>query len=171
MSRSGVDHDDLPLSGPWNRRRAENTPSADVADAVEVRDYGGEAELKDSPLSGSWNRQTSQIPIPVEDAEAEKNTRSMPRRKHNIPSKPEPEQGVQSIPASPYENTVVNPQEKFGDTLFVGSDNNDKLPAVNGSEIGRERAKILSLLSPSVLYSGIVMSEVLGKRGGRTRRR
>lgn len=158
MSRSGGDYDDLPLSGPWNRRRAENKPPADVPDAVEVRDYSGETELKDSPLTGSWNRQTSQIPIPVE--ETEKNTQSIPKRKHNVRSMPESEQGVRSIPASPHKITAVNPQEKPG------------LPAsVSCSQTGRENAIMRSLLSPSALYAGIVMSEVLGKRGGRTRRR
>ncbi|MFZ5631228.1 MAG: hypothetical protein ACOY40_00105 [Bacillota bacterium] len=148
------EYDDRPLPGPWNRRRREYPAP------------GSESSGDDLPLRGPWNRRQEPVPAPVE-VEPE---RSVPR----------PGEEKEYTPGIPVERTIT----VSGRAATAGEKvkNGDRGDAVrDGAEIpvpegrcpahGERRACMHRLFSPSGLYAGIVMAEILGGRGGRVSRR
>ncbi|MFZ5646662.1 MAG: hypothetical protein ACOY30_03475 [Bacillota bacterium] len=141
-----VPHEDKPLPGPWSRRREEyDTPRSDVPETAAGPEYGGRDQTEDTPP-----------PEPVRP-------RRRPVAAHR---RAEPEAG----PAGrTLEAAFACPPDVAGDQPAAAKKETE--PCVTPRQDQQYRNVLLrNMLSPSGLYAGIVMAEVLGSRGGRNGR-
>lgn len=163
MRDYGVVEDDLPLRGPWSRREESPRPAetlpADYNEGWETA--GGGESVEDSPLRGPWSRR-QEDPVPPE-GEGEFPRTEMERR----PAAQEPGGGPRTASV---EEAVKPAVEVAVFTPYV-PDVPDVQDARDSCPSGRRREPVKNLFTPRGVYHGIIMAEILGSRGGRSRRR
>ncbi|KJR98344.1 MAG: hypothetical protein VR68_10795 [Peptococcaceae bacterium BRH_c4a] len=171
--------DDRPLSGPWSRRPMEAPPKRNDFPGEEVEaGYGSRNEYDDASLPG---RNDS----PGRGAEAGNRSRSdyddAPK-----PNQWNPEREVSTLRREDPENNPVVHGHSFKIKSREPEDAVTEQRAIpecpreavceerpNGNDChdsGHPRALLNHLFSPSGIYAGIIMAEVLGSRGGRNGR-
>lgn len=149
MVKGREDYDDLPLPGPWNRRQTGKPPSETKTpvpdkqeDVLEKYETGTKDNKKDKEVII-----VREIETPAPDTE--------------------PVSAVKNPKGAPAETIGADDRKAAGG---AGESVRD-IPIQGGKSPGKGRLFLESILSPSTLYAGIIMSEVLGGRGGRSRRR
>ena len=148
-------YDDRPLQGPWSRRREEqqvppvkNTPEPDV-DVKGEESTGIEAWEENVP--GSGGRGGGYSPETMKEPPEKAVPRKAP---------------VAEKPVAAFEEAVSGGRQ-YPDTC-LRSDPDLHCP---GGERISQRFNLRQFFSPSGLYAGIIMAEVLQSRGGRSGRR
>ncbi|MCL5057073.1 MAG: hypothetical protein M1130_03580 [Actinobacteria bacterium] len=157
----GIVEDDLPLRGPWTRREDSSRPAGTgPADYTEGWETAGEGEgVEDSPLRGPWARRQ-------EDPEPREGEGELPRtERERRPAAPEPDAGRRTALVEETIKPDLAAAVPASHCRDVG-DVRDNCPGT-----GRRRAFLQNLCTPKGVYHGIIMAEVLGSRGGRSRRR
>lgn len=142
---SGEEQEDRPLSGPWSRRREEYAPRrGNVPETAAEPGYGGRDETEHTP-----------VPEPVRPR----------RRPAAVHRRAEPEGGPEERPLE----TVVAEPPDAGKLPVAGM--REAEPCIAPCQEQQYRNVLLrNMFSPSGLYAGIIMAEVLGGRGGRNGR-
>jgi len=182
--------DDRPLSGPWSRRPVEVPPERNDYPGQEVgAGYGSRNEYDDEPLQGPWGRRPAEAPperndSPVGGSEAGYRSRS---DYEDVPGPNQwnPEREVSTLRREVPENDSVvhghsfkikkrEPEEAGTEQRAIPECPREAVSEErpNGNycpDSGHPRAMLNHLFSPSGIYAGIVMAEVLGGRGGRNR--
>ncbi len=145
------EYDDLPLPGPWSRPRGGAA--------------GNEREEPDLPLPGPWDRRRG--PFPAEtgpDPETARRDGDADYAAAPPAREPEPVRG-----GAAFSGGAASP----GEMADAGGE--DRPPgAGEGRAPERRRAPadhLKKFFSPAGIYTGIVMAEILGPRGGRPGRR
>ncbi|MHB8917342.1 MAG: hypothetical protein ACYC4H_04910 [Desulfocucumaceae bacterium] len=139
-------YDDRPLQGPWSRRREEQqAPPVKNTPEPDV-DVKGE----DSTGIETWEEN-----VPGSEKMKEPPEKAVPRKA------PAAEK-----PAAAFEEVVSGGRQDPETCLKAGPD----LHCPGGERI-RQRFTLRQFFSPSGLYAGIIMAEVLQSRGGRRGRR
>ncbi|MFZ5642246.1 MAG: hypothetical protein ACOY46_01495 [Bacillota bacterium] len=136
------DPEDLPLSGPWNRRPMPSPAGGDMT-------LTKEENADDMPLQGPWRRREKPVPETVRTDPEEGFVR------HEEEKAPERMEGA----------------GRATDQRKIHRESVPDIPIASRAGRCRRKAFVHGLLSPQGLYNGIIMSEVLGNRGGRSRRR
>lgn len=147
---SGEEREDKPLSGPWSRRREEyETPRDDVPEMAAGPEYRGREQAGDAPP-----------PEPVKPR----------RRPVAVHRRAEPE----AEPGAGAEGRAL--EAVYADALNAAREQPEAAkdetgPGATPRQDQQCRNQLFrNMLSPSGLYAGIVMAEVLGARGGRNGR-
>lgn len=155
------EYDDRPLQGPWSRRRESRPlPGGDVPSPREEGMYRSEGDYDDRPLQGPWSRRQDPAPSPVGDDPEE--------------IWAEPEEEKEYTAGSPDKKIDAAPERtaEIAKAAIAAVPEEEKpAPVEQCRPRGREIACMHSLFRPSGIYAGIVMAEILGGRGGRSRRR
>lgn len=190
MNRFDNQDDDRPLQGPWSRRPVEAPPKRDDFPGEEVEaGYGSRNEYDDEPLPGPWGRRRAETPPERNDSPGggtEAGYRS--RSDYDDAPKPNqwsPEREVPTLSRESPENDSVAHGHSFKIKRREPEDTGTEQRAIpecpreavceerpNGNDChdsGHPRALLNHLFSPSGIYAGIIMAEVLGGRGGRNR--
>ena len=161
MRDYGVVEDDLPLRGPWSRRKDSSRPAETrPADYTEDWEAAGEGESveEDSPLRGPWARRQ-------EDPGPREGEGELPRtERERRPAAQEPGGG----PRTASVEEAVKPDRAVA---FLAPPGPEVPDARDNCPAGRRREPMQNLFTPKGIYHGIIMAEVLGSRGGRSRRR
>lgn len=155
--------DDLPLRGPWTRREDFPRPvEARPAEYTEGWETAGEGEcVEDSPLRGPWSRRQ-------EDPGPREGEGELPRtEKERRPAAQEP--GGRPRTASVEE--AVKPAGEVAVITPYVPDAPDVQDARDICPSGRRKDLMKNLFTPRGVYNGVIMAEILGSRGGRSRRR
>lgn len=143
----------MPLRGPWSRPEDRRRPAGREMSPAEDREEQGEAEIDgDLPIDGPWNR-------PPENRQ--------PRAEAGEQLQAE-EPGRQcESQGDGLRAAAAEAPETSGDTPCdcPGSDGYEKHCPGNA----RRRAAN-SLFTARGIYNGFIMAEILGRRGGRSRR-
>lgn len=191
MNRIDNQYDDRPLSGPWSRRPAEAPPKRNDFPGEEVEaGYGSRNEYDKEPLPGPWGQRRAETPPERNDSPgggAGAGYRS--RSDYDDVPQPDqwsPEREVPSLRREDPENHPVVHGHSFKIKSREPEDavtEQRAIPECPREAVSEEttydndcpdsdhpRALLNHLFSPSGIYAGIVMAEVLGSRGGRNGR-
>jgi hypothetical protein len=140
--------DDLPLSGPWSRPRQSPRP-------VESKPP---APQEDLPVSGPWDGPRE---IPREDPRPREEAGEL----FPAGDEREPEIGDQS-PDAGRRLEVVKAADPPEETAYLCPER-----AEPDKQCAGPKRMAGSLFTPRGIYNGFIMAEILGSRGGRSRRR
>lgn len=133
-------NDDRPLSGPWSRRPVETS-----------------AEWDDSPGDHKVDSETEQWEkreVPISRREDRDNDPVIRGHGFIIKSGVSEDDGTEQLNVPESQTAALSEEKPYG--------NGDNCP-----DSVQPRALLNHLFSPSGIYAGIVMAEVLGSRGGR----
>lgn len=153
----GIVEDDLPLRGPWTRREKPSRPAEAKPIEYEMASEGESDE--DTLLQGPWDRRQEDSGICGGEGDLPRTERE--RR----PAAPEPGVGRRAASAG----ETIKPDTAVSVPAPYCPDVPDARDNCPGT--GRRRAFLQNLCTPKGVYHGIIMAEVLGSRGGRSRRR
>jgi len=161
----GIVEDDLPLQGPWTRRKdSSRSAQPRPADNTEGRETDGKKEsVEESPLQGPWSGRG-------EDPVSREGEREYPRTERKRRPAPQEPDG------RPRTASVKESARPAGDVAVLApcvSDVPDvsDAPARDSCPTGRRRRLMPDLFTQKGIYQGFIMAEILGSRGGRSRRR
>lgn len=165
---------DLPLPGPWSRRQGGGTrrPGGDVPPQGGGMTHSSGEEKEDRPLSGPWSRRSEEYEPPRGDVPE---TAAGPEYRGGDQSEdaaaPEPVKTRQRpVPVHRRAEPEAGPPDAAGEQPATVKKETE--PCVTPRQEQQCRNVLIrNMLSPSGLYAGIIMSEVLGGRGGRNGRR
>jgi len=187
MNRFDSQDDDRPLQGPWSRRPVEAPPERnDYPEQEAGAGYGSRNEYDDEPLQGPWGRRPAETPPERNDSPgggAEAGYRSRDYDDVPGPNQWNQEREVPTLSREGPENdSVVHGQSfriKKRESEDAGTEQRaipecpreavTEKPYNDCPDSGHPRALLNNLFSPSGIYAGIIMAEVLGGRGGRNR--